>query len=246
MVSTHEYMKRHRGFSLVELLVVIGVISVLAGLILAAGAAVVERSEVKRAENMLALLDTAMSEWEKTSGRTLTWGTDGEPPGSHYDLQAEPADMPEILVISEVLQTIERSTEVRAVLAKFKDEALYRYEAGEYPDWIDAPIEKNVMDDRFDGALTILDPWGTPIYATHPGRIHNPDLFQEDAGRPPNPDGTVQTYNEEIYGVTVNRRMAFVSAGPDRAFGNMWAIPGTELYEQTLDNIFSYPVERPE
>ena len=98
------------------------------------------------------------------------------------------------------------------------------------------------MDDKFDGSLTILDAWGTPIYATHPGRSYDPNLFEADPNyyKPPDPDGTIRTYNEREYGVARNREVCFVSAGPDRRFGHLQADPqGSE------DNLYSYPITRP-
>ena len=39
------------------------------------------------------------------------------------------------------------------------------------------------MEDTFVGAVTVLDAWGTPIYATHPGRPYRPgvdDMIHQD------------------------------------------------------------------
>ncbi|MCZ6850871.1 MAG: hypothetical protein O7F17_04445, partial [Planctomycetota bacterium] len=95
---------------------------------------------------------------------------------------------------------------------------------------------------RFVGSLTILDAWGTPIYATHPGRPFNAGSDPGD----PEPDGTIRTYNEDKYGGARNRQICFVSAGPDGNFGNL--DPSIPLYhdpEGAKDNIYSYPINKP-
>ena len=100
---------------------------------------------------------------------------------------------------------------------------------------------------EFDGGITILDAWGTPIYSTHPGAPAAPGVQPVDA------DGTERTLNESYYGIARNRRVCFVSAGPDRLFGLYWeftGLTGPELEEAIAeamkDNIYSYQPEQPQ
>ena len=93
----------------------------------------------------------------------------------------------------------------------------------------------------------MLDAWGTPIYATHPGRIWT----LNDRG--PDPDGTIQTDNEERYGIAPNRRVVFVSAGPDQRFGlteefnSLDADDGdAAIAKARADNIYSVDVDFPD
>ena len=40
-----------------------------------------------------------------------------------------------------------------------------------------------------------------------------------------------------------DRRLRFVSAGPDGLFGDFNAASGSPLYEALRDNVYSYPLE---
>lgn len=238
------------GFTLIELVVVIGIMLLLLGLTLSVGVAVRTQSETRETENTLRLLDTAMQEWERSADRQLSWGQDGTPNGSVYDMRgavAQPPLTPEILVITELLQTISRPSAVKQIVAQIDPDFIHTYRAGEYPVWIQPPDESE-MDLRFDGEITVLDAWGWPIYATHPGRVSDPAVFMED-GNPiydePDVDGTVRTYNEGIYGVARNRQVCFVSAGPDGDFGDMRDVD-SPLFDRTKDNLYSYPVKPPQ
>lgn len=234
------------GFTLVEVVVVIGIILFLVGLTLSVSVAVIEKSEIQQTETVLQLLDTAVKEWELTADRKLSWGDDGDPSGSVYDVHPIPTTL-EVFVISEILATVTRPTRVKEIIAQIDPEFVFRYEQSIYPPWIDEPLEEQQQDGPFVGSLTILDAWGTPIYATHPGRPFNPNLFPQDV--PPNqpdPDGTISTTNEHKYGIARNRQICFVSAGPDGNFGSL--DPSIPFYydpEGAKDNIYSYPIEKP-
>ena len=197
------------GFTLTELVISIGLILLLAGLALSVSVAVIEQSERRQTQTVLALLDTAVKEWELTAERTLSWWNgksdgDREAADVHFDTA-------EVLIITEILKVISRSEQVKRIIAGIDPDLVHTYTAGTLPPWIDASLQYQIYD--FNGNLTVLDPWGTPIYATHPGRIWTPG----DCG--PDPDGTNQTVNEKRYGVAPNRRVVFVSAGPDQRFG---------------------------
>ena len=235
------------GFTLIELVVVIGIMLLLLGLTLSVGVAVRTQSEIRETENILRLLDTATQEWERQADRQLSWGRDGNPTGSVYDMQGlvgQPPWTAEILVITELLQTISRPSAVKQIVAQIDPDFIHTYRAGEYPVWIQTPQERTQMDMRFDGEITVLDAWGSPIYATHPGRVRDPNVFpnEDNDAYPGDQDGTVHTYNEDIYGVARNRQVCFVSAGPDGEFGFMSQADD----ELTKDNLYSYPVKPPQ
>ncbi len=97
----------------------------------------------------------------------------------------------------------------------------------------------------------ILDAWDRPIYPTHPGPLWeyvNFYLPQADE------DGTGRLYNEGAYGIARNRRICFVSAGPDGKFGvdgEFDSLPPGDVAEAMrtarADNIYSYqPMTPPE
>ena len=62
-----------RGFTLVELLVVIGVIAVLAGLVLAVGSGVLRRTERTVTETALTVLEQSIDELELRRGQSLVF-----------------------------------------------------------------------------------------------------------------------------------------------------------------------------
>ena len=86
-----------RGFTLLEIVVVISLILFLVGLTLTVGVTVIERSEITQTENTMRLLDMALQEWEIAADRKLSWGRDGlapdgsPSPAAVYDLQGNPA-----------------------------------------------------------------------------------------------------------------------------------------------------------
>ena len=243
------------GFTLIELVVVIGIMLLLLGLTLSVGVAVRTQSETRETENTLRLLDAAMQEWERSADRQLSWGKDGIPAGSVYDVWGQLIGQelltPEILVITEVLQTVIRPRHVKEIIAQIDADFIYTYRSGEFPSWIQSGDEQTAVTDRFIGGIAVLDAWGHPIYATHPGRVSDPAVFVEDDNPfygEPDVDGTVRTYNEGIYGVARNRQVCFVSAGPDGDFGTLspdGSPDGFELAE-TKDNLYSYPVKPPQ
>ena len=60
-----------RGFTLVELLVVFGVMLLVLGMTVTTSLALIQSSKAQQTEQTLRLLDTAMMEWEVTADRRL-------------------------------------------------------------------------------------------------------------------------------------------------------------------------------
>lgn len=226
-----------RAFTLVEMLVAIGIVVLLAGLTVTAVGALTARQKVTRTESVLLLLDTAMQEWQIAADRRLIRA-------DHSGADLQP-DTELIFVISEVTRALRRAPDSATILAKIEPALVHEYVDGETPPWIRTFAEEQALPD-FIGELALLDAWGVPIYATHPGEVARPDAAIVDT------DGTERTINEGIYGVARNRRVCFVSAGPDRRFGLLSEFPGLppdQLYEAAAaardDNIYSYPPEIP-
>ncbi len=237
-------MRPARGFSLVEMTVVIGIVVLLAGLTLSAGTAVVRNAEQRSTATALALLDTAVREWELQADRKLRWWQ------QYYDDPSSSAGSDvssltrEVLILTEILEAIKHTETAQQILGQIDPELVYQYRDATAP-WLDEPMEMFQVNNRFIGGLTILDAWGTPIYATHPGSLwmSDPPVSFLDWER--DPDGTIRTYNEEHYGIAPNRRIVFVSAGPDQRFGlptEFSAPDEQQIRAARLDNIYSIPV----
>jgi type II secretory pathway pseudopilin PulG len=239
------------AFTLVEMIITIGVIVLLTALTVSATVALSRKSEVRQTENMLRLLDMAVQEWEIKADRKITWGD-----GTNYEMRD---GTPHVFTATEVLRRIRSSDVVRSFLAQIKPELLYEYnygDTGEIPPWLPttpdqddpdpnkAQARMQFLSEAWDGQLAVLDPWGVPIRAVHPGRV-----FELGDPGEPDPDGTIYLDDPMGYGVELfygrarSRRIRFVSAGPDGKFGNLSLDHDAPLHEQAHDNIYSYPVE---
>lgn len=235
MMHTINTSNQRRGFTLIEVLIVIGLIVLLTGLTVTVSTSVMTRADIRQTELTLQLLDHAMAEWEASAERKLTWNNDSSP-GSVMSAHDVHRATSEVFIISEMLDVISRTQATQSILASIDPDLIYRYESGVYPQWVQTYNQQVELDTRFVGSLTVLDAWGTPIYATHPG---NRDLD----GSIDDPDGTVRTWNENYYGPARNQRICFVSAGPDRQFGSFRADATEADIEFRADNIFSYPID---
>jgi type II secretory pathway pseudopilin PulG len=232
---------RRAAFTLIELVVTISVIILLTGLTVSMSSAVIQRTEIRRTEDVLRQLDLAHDEWRLLAGRELTWWELFDDPALQPMCDVH-ADTPEVLIITEVLDVIARPSQVKGILAGIDPRLIHTYSSGgAMPSWIDTPPEQAEVEARFLGDLTILDAWGAPVYATHPGRVF---IQGQDFGDP-DADGTIRTYNELVYGLAANRRMRFVSAGPDGQFGVAHAPPSTVPFKLAADNVCSYPITGP-
>ena len=231
-----------RAFTLVEIVVVISIILFLVGLTLSVSTVVIERSEIRQTEITMRLVDMALQEWEALADRQITWGG---PAGAVYDMAGSwtpPAYSitQDIFVISELLETIARASQVKDMIARIDAEFVHQYEAGVYPAWVPAVLE-GIQDSKWVGSLAILDAWGTPIYPTHPGPLWT--VVEREvgtAGLERDEDGTIRIKNESEYGIARNQRICFVSAGPDGLFGTETALDAEAKEKARADNIHSY------
>ena len=234
---------RRSGFTLVELLVVIGVIMVLTGIVVTTTSAVARRSDIQQTRVVLDMLEMTAQEWHAVTGRTISIGI-----GTDYDMQMMP-DQWGIFVITELLEVLLRVESARSIFAGIPPRFVHRYSAGEHPPWTAFSAElRNLVDTRYEGSLTVVDAWNWPIYATHPGPLwearYHDLLFHRDG------DGTIETPFERRYGVCRGRSFCFVSAGPSGDFGSMSEMQspfpgGMPPMEAVRDNIYSYPPDAP-
>ncbi len=236
-------MRPARGFSLVELTVVIGIVVLLAGLTLSAGTAVVRNAEHRTTATVLTQLEVAVREWELQADRKLSWWQYNDD-FDRYNAIDVHSDTSDVLILTEILNVVTRNAAGRDLIAHIDPELIYRYEDDTAP-WLSTPMERSDVNDRFLGSITVLDAWGTPIYATHPGRPWTTADGQPGYSLQRDQDGTIRTFNEERYGIAPNRSIVFVSAGPDQRFGLPAEFPPLALeamQDARLDNIYSIPV----
>lgn len=256
--------QKRRGFTMIEIVIVVGIIVILVSIVLAVGATLAASQNIKRTQATMQILESALDEYEALMRRELTWGIDQStpPPGSvyaaRYDMQE---DTMHVFLISDMLDDVSRSSDIRSMLANIDGERYVRYEYDGTPPptappaWIlegNLPTFQTTEPDPLvaqwenDSALwynqhTVLDAWERPIRVIHPGRkwtdgdVLPLDLFSDD--------GTVQTPLEIVYGSARNAKPYFVSGGPDGRFGSRAGGATQAQQEAAQDNIYSYEVE---
>jgi prepilin-type N-terminal cleavage/methylation domain-containing protein len=216
-----------KGFTLVEMVIVIGVIVVLAALTLSVSVAVVEGSEIRQTENTIRLLTTAIQEWEAVADRRISYGQDDQPYGGEvYEIKANMVDEQE--ATDWLMTIITKPESVRKILAQINPDAVE-----DHVEFVNPDTNEQVY------TMRVKDAWDHQIIAVFPGRTWMNDAddgnlytYQRDA------DGTIRTEQEEHRAIAVNRQICFVSPGPDGEFGDFMG--DEDAVDETDDNIFSY------
>lgn len=214
-------------------------------------------------QNTFLLLDQAITSWESQNGRAMTAGRLAIPPGTNppgtqapsdfvltangpsagYDIYEE--DFDKTYAICVVLERLMASPDSTEIIARLPSTAirfvpLNGANAVEPlpANWVQvAPQQDPNQMPPYAQVREIFDPWNRRIGVIFPGRaatkaeiaaaVNNPALIDVE-------DGSVRTMDEHFLGICRNRKMCFVSAGPDGDMGT------------TADNIYSYePLPRP-
>ena len=257
------------GFTLVEMIIVIGIIALLAALTLGISSSVMRNSEIHKTEDALKLMTMAFQEWELERGRSMTF--EGYVPVTNgmYDVIANGENIAAPLFseqgvsdeemrdamqtrIESTVEVLMQSESALEILSKISPD-LSCMTSGT------APNETHTSDLCTVGDVhgrLLLDSWGMPIGIVFPGRNFaeaNQDQQQLQVAQDQSGDQSVRDQAEDGLGSCINGRPYFVSAGPDRIFGyrfqsnNQNSYAGAKdpndpppFWEDSIDNIYSY------
>lgn len=227
-----------RGFTLLELLVVISIIVALAALATGAGVLVVKRNKSRVTENLLSTLDRALEEYIAVNSVIPKYVPEAHEgvPGPDNELeqyrQREHMRRPDAAVF---LRQAVGIGQVDSILGAIPERFLFA-----------TPLTTGNGGGAIepdDTTPSIIDGWGTPG-VWPPIRVYSPySISMQQVIYYVHPDNELA---QDLYGRCVNRRPYFMSAGPDEKYGLSDEFMGDEvgrraLAEQALaDNLYSY------
>ena len=259
-------MKSRRAFTVLELVVVIGIILILMSLALTVTSAVLAANDRRSLQMTFAMLEQAVESWQSQAGHELTTGRRSVPPGTPgpadftlaatgpsagYDIYEENFNSTyAICVVLERLATNPDSAEIIARIpsSSIRFVPLSGVNAVEPlpTGWTSTSPQTNPNQmpampaspmPAYASVREIFDPWNRRIGVIFPGRAATKAEVAAAVAAPATidgEDGSVRTWDEQSLGVCRNRKMCFVSGGPDGDMGT------------TSDNIYSYePLPRP-
>ena len=243
---------------MLELVIVIGVILVLMSLALTVTSVVLAANDRRSVQSTFVLLDQAITSWESQAGREMTAGRRANPlgtptvpdftlgtngPTAGFDIYEE--NFNTTYAICVVLERLATSPDSAEIISRLPSTAI-RFVPLNGTNAVE-PLPTNWTQTTpqqdpnqmppYASVREIFDPWNRRIGVIFPGRaatkaeiaaaVTNPTLIDVE-------DGSVRTMDEHYLGICRNRKMCFVSAGPDGDMGT------------TSDNIYSYePLPRP-
>ena len=239
------------GFTLVELLVVIGIIAILASLVLAVSGGILATSERKQVDDTFTLLDKAIRELELSRGQELVFSritTTSTPELAFYDIKEQPIGQP-AYIMPELLKLLMNNDRSREFISKMNPDFLKRTGTG-----------TNVVLDLVDtwGKRIAVVPCGRPAteremrgaYRTVGSVQGNPVTADPLGIGIDSVDRTVRTNDEKYLGICSGRRWTFISSGPDQNLGAPpWATTQSDANKDGVsdwaDNIFSQTLTQP-
>jgi type II secretory pathway pseudopilin PulG len=219
--------RRLRSFTLVEVVIVIALIVLLSALVLGIGTAVVKSSENRQTALTLTQLDTAAREWRLQADRDIEIP---QPQAADLVNLENPDTDPElVLYLNRYFHLLQRPAALKEMLSKLDSSFVTRRT------YLD-PAEPGHQPET----IRVIDAWDTPVLVVSCGRLW---VQGTDAPADRDADGTIKTDLERRLGFAPNRQPYFVSAGPDRRFGDVSATG--DDFEATRDNIYSPTPEFP-
>lgn len=196
-----------RGFTLIEMLVVLAVIGVLASILFIAGAAVTSRQKIRATENLLITLDRILDVYMIERGTIPPYNPDQYvgTPGQNNGLQSfngrnHPARPDAAVFLAQASGYGEVDTLIQSIPNEFVRSR---------------PLPNN--NTQGVRAPSIVDSWaesGWPVDPENQGRRY-PVQYQQVIYFV-HPENTLA---QALYGRCRNNRPYFMSAGPDRTYG---------------------------
>ncbi|MEM1209766.1 MAG: type II secretion system protein [Planctomycetota bacterium] len=232
------------GFSLIEILVAIGIVSLLVAIAIPVFSLAYGTARSAQASVALAALDSAEVEYESTTGLRV-WALDGsvddydssngtslakffQPTDWGSDAQARNAPG------STGTATIDdRDTDNDGIPEGYIERFIALIDQVDSTKRIWRSVDENqIADTDNDGFLEIIDPWGTPIvyaaFVSHKDNAGEDNLLEQR--------GDMQTFGGGSF-VPKAPAPVFVSAGPDGDFGD---VNGTAAERAAAeDNLYS-------
>lgn len=256
-----------RGFTLLEMLIVIGIIALLASLVLAVSSSVIRASEERNTRNTLEVLNTAMEEYERTLDRAVSYrsaaytGVVADPTnaGQRYDLDSAPAAPPTgsgvaaWTAMASPYGTIataglpaysnlpfRRTVHLIWALTQSPSSAAIMQKL---PESVLRGVRPSSNTAGFLGARHVVDSWETPIIAVFPGRVAGANGVSENATTPVDKDGTIRSDSEGAaataggMGVVCKDRKVLFVSAGNDARFTQLV---SGVYSPSTDNLYSY------
>jgi len=236
-------IRKNSGFTLIEMVVVIGIIALLAALTMGISNSVIRNSQVRQTHDAMKLLALAVDEWELERGRPITFEGFVPIDGGRYDIYTNGEEIDEPSDSSSV-----NNDEMQEAMETRIESLVELLLQSEPASNILSKISTDLFIEDIHGKL-VVDPWGNPIGVVFPGRkfaeaYPTMDPLGEYPYLDESNDMTVRDEAEDGLGSCVNGRMLFVSAGPDLRWGYRYqgndGVGNPTLIESSKDNIYSY------
>ncbi len=251
---------RH-GFTLIEVMIVIGIILLLVAITVGVAVGLTAQSEVRQTESTMAILATAVEEWRLQRGRAVTYGVNEEPCGpERYELEQilEAGDSAggsggladALRTTDRYFAILSRNESFRDFIARIDPQFIEQIDEGTAPAGQDPLGGDTSHLEDYGPSFRIYDAWGQPLLVILPGRSFATRCSENAGYGDPDEDGTIRTPKETVFGVARSRRPFFVSAGPDERFGDLFlglsesALSSLDqedqlVFDRTRDNLYS-------
>lgn len=227
-MTVHKAMRKTGGFTMIELLVVVLIISVLIALGLAVGSRVVEGGKASQTRDVLKLLDNALNSYLQATDRKT-------PPASILDPRIDEGATAAVMVHMPMADAWDETNgrpinSVGLFLAEARKvsgvaELLEGLDAKNYRGFAYSPMPDPAPSLSEPELMTVLDAWGNPIRFVHPafhGVRSSPENVVDILGAAPAPATAYYPASirrapdrKDADGGLTDGRPYFYSAGPD-------------------------------